>query len=637
MTKNKKKSRKKGSRTKRKPVSLSLKREDLLPLLGVLVLTAICFARATGYEFVNWDDDFNITKNPNLRYWDWENIRGIFTSHVIGNYNPLSTFSFAIEKHFIGTSPTIHHTTNVILHLVCTFLSYRFAKLIGLPLWAAAAVAIIFGLHPMKVESVAWITERKDVLYSAFYLGALINYVKWIKDGKKRKYVFYIIILFALSLLSKIQAVALPLSFLCIDYLLRRPLKWKLLFEKWFYFLMSLATGLLGIYFLQEQGSLGSTSSYNFIDRVFIGMYSYSVYIVKFIAPFRISPLYPYPAEIPWIAYVSPAFIIGVLAFCWYAFKKKWRHALFGIAFFTFNIVFLLQVVGAGQAFLADRFVYIPYLGLSITLVYYVNQLIKSRPKMKMVTMSVSALWLIALTAITWTHVPVWKNSGTLWTHVIKYYDKTALPFRNRAQFYRENGQMDLALQDYARSIALEKDPDVINSRARLNFDRQNWADALVDYNLAIELDPSVGEYYINRGAVHAMQGNYQAALSDMTRGVELDPEFENGFKNRSLVYQALGQLGNAQKDLQKYLSLNPYDATIWYESGRLYRLQNQNQNALQSLNKAIQLDSQRGIYHLERARVNAILGQKAQARTDLANAERLGAEIDAQTRAAVQ
>jgi tetratricopeptide (TPR) repeat protein len=545
--------------------------------------------------------------------------------------------SFSIEKHLIGPAPSVHHTTNIILHLICTFLSYRLAKLLGFPVWGAAAVALIFGLHPMKVESVAWITERKDVLYSAFYLGAMINYVKWVRDGKKRKYVIYIIILFALSLLSKIQAVALPLSMLCIDYLLKRPLKWKLLFEKWFYFLMSLATGLLGIYFLQEQGSLGSTSTYNFFDRIFIGMYSYSVYIVKFFVPFRISPLYPYPADIPWIAYVSPAFVAGTLALCWVAFKRKWRHALFGIAFFTVNIVFLLQVVGAGQAFLADRFVYIPYLGLTIAAVYYMTQLIQHRPKLKPVAIGVTAAWIAAMAVLTWTHVPVWKNSGTLWTHVIKYYDKTALPFRNRAQYYRENGQTDLALQDYARSIALEKDPDVINSRARLNFERQNWAEALKDYNLAIELDPDVGEYYINRGAVFAMQRDYRAALSDMTKGVELDPNFENGYKNRSLVYQALGQIGQAQQDLQTYLSLNPYDATIWYESGRLYRMQNDNPNALKALTRAIQLDPRRGLYYLERARVNAVLGQKPQARSDLANAERLGAEIDSQTRAAVQ
>ena len=629
--------RKKVTKKKRPVKSLRLTRKDLWPILAVVGVTLVLYARACGYEFVNWDDDYNITKNPNLRSFDWANITGIFTSHVIGNYNPLSIFSFAIEQAIFGQDPQVFHTTNVILHLICTFLAYRLARLLDFPIWGAAFIALLFGVHPMKVESVAWITERKDVLYSAFYLGALINYVKWYHRKKHKKYVVYIIVLFLLSLLAKIQAVALPLSMLAIDYLLRRPLKWRLLFEKWIYFLMSLVIGLVGIYFLSQQGSLGSTSTYSFIDRIFIGMYSYSVYIVKFLAPYRISPLYPYPEEIPWIAYASPAFVIGILALAWFAFKRNWRHLLFGIVFFTFNIVFLLQVVGAGQAFLADRFVYIPYFGLSVALVYYGMRLMERSRQWHLGMLAIAGLWAAGLTFISWQHVPVWQNSGTLWTHVVKYYENSALPFRNRAQFYRDNGQYDLALADYARSIALDQDPNVINSRARLNFDRQNWSDALVDYNLAIELDPNVGEYWINRGAVHAMQQNYEAALSDMTRGIELDPAFENGYKNRSLVYQALGQIGKAQQDLRTYLDLNPYDAAIWYESGRLYRIQRQPQSALESMSQALRLDPNSGRYYLERARIYAILGRKAEGRADMQRAEGLGTEIDAQTRAALQ
>ena len=173
-------------RTKRKTTikkkvkkkSFAMTRSEFLPLLMVLGATAIVFFRTQGFEFVNWDDDFNISKNPNLRNLDWANVKSIFSSHVIGNYNPLATLSFAIEKHFWGLNPGVFHTTNVLLHLVCTFLAYRFVRLLELPIWGAVAVAILFGIHPMKVESVAWITERKDVLYSAFYLGALINYVK---------------------------------------------------------------------------------------------------------------------------------------------------------------------------------------------------------------------------------------------------------------------------------------------------------------------------------------------------------------------------------------------------------------------------------------------------------------------------
>jgi tetratricopeptide (TPR) repeat protein len=310
---------------------------------------------------------------------------------------------------------------------------------------------------------------------------------------------------------------------------------------------------------------------------------------------------------------------------------------LFGLAFFTFNIMFVLQVVGAGQAFLADRFVYIPYLGLSFPLVYYAYDLAKRSKKYRTIVTGVGGAWILALVYLTWTHVPIWKNSGSLWTHVLKYYQHTALPYRNRAQYYRDQQQFDLALADYAKSIAIKADADVVNSRARLYFDTQQWPEALKEYNFAIELDAKVAEFWINRGAVYAMQGNYTKALSDMTEGIRIDPDFINGYKNRSLVYQALGQSNPAQDDLLAYLARNPYDAAIWYESGRLYRIQKQPQKALSALTRAVTLDSGSGRYLLERARAHATLGNKEQARIDLSRAESLGTAIDDQTRKAVQ
>jgi len=629
--------RKTGRKKAAKRLSFNLTKADLIPALVLLGITAICFFRARGYDFVNWDDDFNISKNPNLRNLDWSNIKGIFSSHVIGNYNPLATLSFAIENHFFGLNPSVFHTTNILLHLICTFLVYRFMRLLDIPIVGAVAIALIFGIHPLKVESVAWITERKDVLYSAFYLGALINYVKWYKSKFKHKYMIFVFVLFLLSLFSKIQAVALPLSMMALDYLWNRRIDRRWIVEKGGLLLMSFVIGLVGIYFLRQQGSLDSTSNYTLIERALIGIYSYSVYVVKFFVPFRISPLYPYPSSLPWPVYASPVFFLGLLAFAWVAFKRNWRPVLFGLAFFTVNIMFVLQVVGAGQAFLADRFVYIPYLGLSFPIIYYALELSKRSKKHKTVVTGVVAVWLVALFAIAWVHVPVWKDSGSLWTHVLKYYKGAALPYRNRAQYYREHQQYDLALADYARSIALEADADVVNSRARLYFDRKQWPEALREYNYAIELDATVAEYWINRGAVHAMQGNYQSAMSDMTKGIEADPEFINGYKNRSLVYQALGRLPHAQDDLQSYLARNPYDPTIWYESGRLYRIQKQHQNALTALNRALNLDNNNGTYFLERARVQVTLGNRQDARSDLKRAEALGTPIDDQTRKVVQ
>jgi Tfp pilus assembly protein PilF len=630
MAKKQKQTKKKSGRKRRSTVTTGIQKQELLAVIGVLLLTILVFIRTSGYDFVNWDDDFNIAKNPNLRYFDWANIKGIFTSHVIGNYNPLTIFTFAIEKHFFGLNPTVFHVNNVLLHAGCTYFFYRLVRLLGLSLWPAIIAAIIFGIHPMRIESVAWITERKDVLFGIFYLAALVQYVKWYQTGKQRKYMVWIIILFILSLLAKIQAVALPLSMLAIDYLLARKITWKLVIEKIPYFFLSLAFGLLGVYFLSQQGSLDSTSQYSFFQRILVGMYSYVIYLAKFIVPFRISPLYPYPAVLPWFVYASPVVVLGILAAFWKGWQQKWRPFVFGLAFFTFNVAFVLQVVGAGQGFLADRFTYIPYAGLIFTLVYYGNKLREGSGGITRFIVPIAGLWLAGLLVQTWVHIPVWKDSANLWTHVMKYYKSTPLPYRNRAQFYRDNKQFDLALQDYTRSIALKQDADVINSRARLYFDQQKWPEAIADYNDAINLKPT-GEFYINRGAAYAMIGNMQNALSDMTEGIRLDPDFSNGYKNRSLVYQALNRIPEAQADLQQYLVLDPYDPDIWYESGRLYRMVQDERKALAAFDRAIGL-GQKGTYFLERAKSHLSLGNQAQARQDYQRAQQLGATIDSQT-----
>ena len=641
---------------KRKPVKgkkiqkpdFSFKRSELLPALGVVAITAILFARACGYDFVNWDDDYNISKNPNLRYFDWASIKGIFTSHVIGNYNPFPILTFAIEKHFFGLDPKVFHTTNVILHAVCVFLVYRLTRLMDFPVWAAAAAALVFGIHPLRIESVAWITERKDVLFASFYFGAMIQYVKHLKSGGKMKYLVFAILLFICSLFSKIQAVALPLSLMAVIYLMYNDIKPKKDVKKWLYrrgagigvmLALSLTFGLIGIYFLGQQGSLNTTAVYAFTDRIFVGMYSYMVYLVKFFVPYRISPLYPYPPVLHWTAYASVIPFLAVIGVTALGYFKNWRQLVFALGFFTLNIMFVLQVVGAGQGYLADRFTYVPYFGLIFGLVYYATKLSEKSKRHRTGVFAGLGVWCAALFVWSWMHVSLWENSGTLWTHVLKYYDKAALPYRNRAQFYRDNGQLEAALQDYSRSIQLKQNPDVVNSRARLYFDNQMWEPALKDYDLAIQLEgptQKAAEYYINRGAVHAMTSNWQPALNDMTEGIRLDPSFANGYKNRSLVYQAINQPREALADLEQYLVLNPYDSDIHYEAGRLYRQLRSNNEALNSLNTAIRLNSGKGIYWLERARVNITLGNKAAAQRDLQQAQALGTQIDEATRKAI-
>src|SRR5687767_1184515 len=489
---------------RKKPGISSLSGQDWKYIGICLGLTLLAFISVFGHDFVNWDDDFNLANNKNTALLNWDNIVNIFSDPVIGNYNPLPILTFAIERSIVGLDPTLYHINNLILHLICVFFVYRIFRSLDLTALASGAGALLFGIHPMRVESVAWVTERKDVLFGAFFLSALWFYIQYVKTGYVKKYFYAAMGLFVFALFSKIQAVSLPLTMLLVDYYYRRPLNLKIVIEKWAFFLLSLVIGLVGVYFLRQQGSMEDATNYSFVQRLMIGGYSLGVYLVKFIFPYKMSPLYPYPAQLPPEIYAGPFIAIAILFFIYIAYKKDWRPYLFGFMFFIFNVMFLLQVVGAGQGYLADRFTYIPYMGLMFMVVYAGEKIYASRPSMQKVVLYGFAAYMVLMMFLSWRQNQIWRNSDTLWSHVLKYHTNTSLPYRNRANYRRDEGRIEEALVDYNAAIALKPDAALYNSRAKLYFNQEKYQEAMNDYNKAISLDGTKGEYYINRGAVYA-------------------------------------------------------------------------------------------------------------------------------------
>jgi Tfp pilus assembly protein PilF len=612
-----------------------LDNQDWKYIGGVLLLTFLAFISTFNNKFVNWDDDYNLANNTNTALLNWDNIVKIFSEPVIGNYNPLPILTFAIERSIFGLDPTVYHVNNVLLHLICVFFIYRIFRSLNLNALCSAIGALLFGIHPMRVESVAWVTERKDVLFGAFFLSALWLYIQYVRTGYAKKYFYAAMGLFVFSLLAKIQAVSLPLSMLLVDYYFRRPLQFKLVLEKWAFFTLSLIIGLVGIYFLKDEGSINDGETYTLIQRLFIGGYTLGVYLAKFIFPFVMSPLYPYPADLPVEVYIiAPIAVIGIAAFSWVAFKKDWRPYLFGVLFFLFNVMFVLQVVGAGQGYLADRFTYIPYAGLMFIAAYGLQWLLSQKGKSGKFALYGMGGMLVVYMMMTLKQNEVWADSDSLWTHVLKYSDKTPLPYRNRANYRRDQGMTELALKDYDSALALKPDGALYNSRAKLYFNLKKYNEAMEDYNRAIAIDSTEGEYFINRGAVFALTNNLQMALKDFNKGLTLKPDHANGFKNRSLVFQSFGQWDKAVEDISTYLSMHPEDADLWYERGRIKNIQSKPNEALGDLDKAIQLNNKQGLYHYEKMKSYLLMNNQAAALQVYQTVKQFGVPIEPEVQA---
>lgn len=607
--------------------------KNLFPALAAILITLACFYNTTNNKFVNWDDDRNFYENQHVITTSadnfWSNTSEIFSSTVIGNYNPLTIWTFAIENRIYGIdNPGPWHGTNVFLHLLCVFFVYRISLLLGLRWQGSLLVALLFGIHPMRVESVAWVTERKDVLFGVFYLSALYLYIKGKLKGKVRHLI--IAILFLLSLLSKIQAVILPLSMLAVDYYLSGKVSKKDIFQKAPYFILSLLFGLLGVFILDDQGSLESAATYPAWQRIFVGSYSYLIYLVKAVVPYKMSPLYPYASTLPLYYYPTVLLGPGVLYGLYYTYKNDLRIWFFGLAFFTVNIMFLLQILGAGQGFLADRFTYIAYFGLFFIAGYFFDKYITESQKLKPILISAAALMFVLFGYMTIKQNQVWKNSDTLWSHVLKYYQNSTLPYGNRANYLRNEGRIQEALADYSKTIALNPvGEQAYNSRARLYFDIAKTPDtlrlALNDYNKAISIDPKNGEFYVNRGATYARLGDVNNAIKDMSMGIQYKPNHAVGYLNRSVMYNQQGNVQAALTDINSYLKLKPYNSDLWYEKGRSLRSLNRLEEALTAYSRAIKINNSKAVYHYERGRTLFFLGRSAEAKVDILNAMNLG------------
>ena len=522
-------------------------KRNLLFLSAVLALTFIVYLPCLQYGFVNWDDTVNIYKNPDIiNISDWGSffvsVKNIFSIHLYGNFNPLTITTFAFEKLIFGLeNPAWWHLNNVILHLVCVVLVFRITLAMGLELIPAAFCALLFGIQPMRVESVVWVSERKDVLYGAFYLCALYYYIKSVKLSFQKRYLMVIVPCFILALLSKIQAVTLPVSMLLVDYYFDRKLSLKLIYEKWLYFLLAFITGIAGIYFLKDDGSLGAINNhFSFIERHLPAALAYLTYLVKSVVPYKMLPLYPYPEEISWIFYVSQVTVFFLFGATFYFFRKKKKVLVFGILFFTINIKPLLQVLSAGQAFMADRFTYIPYLGIFLLYAYGVQTILKKYEKSNKFVYVAIFLILGVYGYMNIEQSKIWRNSETLWSHELKYYPDNLSALYNRGEFY---------------------------------LGEERYREALPYFNRYIASHPVDPHAFVHRSITYAHLHMYDNALLDLKNAEKIDPAHSEIYKNRSVIYARLGNYDQSHWELKKYLSFEPDDKEMWSILATLKRL----------------------------------------------------------------
>ncbi len=515
------------------------------------------------------------------------------------------------------------HFSNLLFHVINTLLVFWFVLLLIKRLDIAVITSLLFGLGAIHVESVAWLSERKDVLYSCFFIASMIAYVYY---TQKQKTSFYILalLLFVLSLLSKGQAVSLAVSLVVIDFFLGRNLKnKKVIFEKIPFFVLALIFGLVAIQAQKAGNALHTTDSYAFYKRIGFAGYAFTQYLIKLIIPINLSAIYPYPDIVnKGIPNYYWLFLIPSLLFAYgffYSFKRN-KLISFCMAFFIVNIALLLQLLPVGSAILADRYSYIPSIGIHLISAYFIVTLIKHKSKFNMLIYSILSVYIVVMGAVSFNRCTVWQTSKTLWDDTIEKSPKAVVAWNNRGSEKDKAKDHQGAIDDFTRAIVLK--PDYTHAFYNRGTSKKSLAEkqkdtvllrsAIKDFDKALKLDENLVEAYHNRGLAYEHFSDYGKteqirrafllkALDDYNTTISINPTYQNSLVNRGVIKGKLNFLDSAILDFNKAIELTPDNASAYSNRGLAKDNKGDIEGAISDYNIAIEKDSSFATAYLNR------------------------------------
>ncbi len=584
--------------------------------------------------FTCWDDNIYVVENETIRDLSWTSLKTIFTTDVSLNYTPLTSLSFAGEYHFFKYTPFFYHLDNLLLHLAVVALVFIFTLRLSLSLPVSMLAALVFGLHPMHVESVAWVTERKDVLYAFFYMLALIFYWDYLR--KKRK-IFYALSLLCgfLSILAKPMALSLPLVLFVLDWFYGRKFEKKLLFEKIPFGLVIFPIAWL-TYNLNAR-----IIDLKFPDAVLTWGWTLTFYLKKFFFPFDFLPLYelPFPVKLSNLQFAG-AFIIFIFIIVSLIYFRKNRWLAFSFLFYFTSIFFLLRFdKSADLCIVADRFMYLPSVGFCILLGVLAGRLFAWAKNQNLFyavgLMAITLGCLYWLASATYQQCKIWGDGVAFWNKVLKHYPLSAMAYNQRALAYKEHGDLEKALADYTQAIVLLPNYDfALTNRGIVYKQMGKFQQAYNDHSQAIAVNPDFSEAYLNRGNVLFSAGDFKSALADYSKAIgtigvsarrkstiyqaetysrrgcayffmkdyenalgdfnktlEINPDNIVALDNRAIIFSIQGQKDKALADFERSLKLAPKNVVNYVNRAQLYYQSDDKKSALEDIQKALVLD----------------------------------------------
>lgn len=535
-----------------------------LPAL-VGLITALAFLRSLENGFVDWDDEVNFMRNLNFRGLGWAQLKWMFTD-IYGHYMPLTWLTLGFDYVIWGLNPVGYHLTSLLFHALNA--SLFFFVLLALlrraspdapeiPLrWAAAAGALLFSLHPLRVESVAWATERRDVVSGMFFLLSILAYLRggW-------KWVSISAALFAGSLLSKAMGMGLPLVLLAIDlYPLRRKLTREVWLEKVPFLLLMIGSIALTRLGQSHAEALYTSAQYGLKDMLLQPGFRLCFYVGKTVWPLDLSPLYLYRASAADFKFISCGLLaLGTTALLVWK-RREWPWALGAGWSYAVLVGPVIGLIQAGPHFAADRYTYLACLPFAV---------LGAAAVLRWRGHAVAGVLVAILAGLTWRQTAVWKDSITLWDHAIAIDHRLHIGYNNRGLERKARGDAAGAMADYDRALQINpRYKEAWYNRGVEKVARKDYDGAIADYSQAIKAQARYAEGHNSRGAARQYKGDLKGAIEDYDEAIRFQPGHAGAWANRAMARAAMGDGGGAIADFTEALRLNPGHVESWAGRG---------------------------------------------------------------------
>jgi len=558
-----------------------------LIVIFLIVASLVAFGRIAGNGFINYDEELYITKNDHVKSSiNTESIKWAFSAVVCSNWHPLTLLSHTLDWSLFQGNAGGHHLVSLLLHIGAVLLLFFFLNSTTKNIWPSAFAAALFALHPLRVESVAWAAERKDVLSMFFGLASIYAYACYAKSSKLSRY-FLCLIFFALSLMSKPMLVTLPFVLLLLDYWplgrwkkeISAPIKsrgsviGRLLWEKVPFIFLAIVSSVVTVWAQKMGGSVASMERLPFSVRISNAITSYVSYLGKTFWPADLAVFYPFEFSIPlWQILIACFILTSITIIVIYAIKKS-PFLFVGWFWYLGTLIPVIGLVQVGKQAMADRYTYLPSIGIAIMLAWGIPLLFPRKDIRKKILFPTAIAILTILSILTWQQCGYWKNSIELWNHTLQVTKDNYLAHNNLGLVLFGKGRIKEAIDHYNKALHVTPGYfEAYGNRGNAYAGIGQYQQAMEDYTKAIYLKPYHAEGYYTRGTAYGkLLGQYQQAIGDFNKAIAFNPDYTKAYNNRGLSYYGLGQYQLAIDDFNKAIGMKQDYADAYNNRATVY------------------------------------------------------------------